>query len=87
MRSTLESIDIPRLASQLKRIEQLMNDGRFRTIGQIARIIGGTSEAGVSARLRQLRQPPLNYDVQRERVPNSNGLWRYRVARIQMRLI
>lgn len=73
-----EVLDGKRLASQLERIKKLMSDRRWRSLSSIARIIGG-SEAGVSARLRDLRKPRFgSYIVQRQRV-GETGLFVYRV--------
>jgi len=73
-----ESVDnARRLNRLLDRVRELMIDGRWRTLRQIAEVTGG-SEAGVSARLRELRRPAHGeYTVERDRV--RDGLWRYRV--------
>lgn len=71
--------DYARLNGQLHRVAALMNDGRFRTLAEIACAAGGT-EASVSARLRDLRKPKYGaHDVKRERI--SGGLYRYRLVR------
>lgn len=48
-------IDVPRLAGQLARVYELMTDGEYRTLGEIADVIGGW-ESSISARLRDLRK-------------------------------
>lgn len=69
--------DHHRLKGQLWRVFQLMSDGRWRTLAEIANEAGG-SEASVSARLRDLRKETYGgREVQRERV--SGGLWQYRM--------
>ncbi len=73
-------LDGRRLNGQLARVWSLMRDGTWRTLGEIAATVAG-SEAGVSARLRDIRKPgfPLGArNVQRRRV--TGGLWEYRVA-------
>lgn len=80
---TVEEQDHERLSGQLDRVHALMRDGAWRTLGEIAAAVGG-SEAGVSARLRDLRKPGISdrlggpFDVVRERV--QGGLWRYRMG-------
>lgn len=69
--------DQERLSSQLERVKKLMLDGRWRRIGEIRDEIGG-SEAGISARLRDLRKPRFGgYQVERRRV--IGGIFEYRV--------
>jgi hypothetical protein len=76
-----EARDGERLRGALARVYDLMRDGQWRTIADIAALCE-CSEAGASARLRDLRK-----DRFRERYPNRGverqcigaGLWRYRV--------
>lgn len=69
--------DHARLTGQLARVLDLMKDGRWRTLAEIAKAVDG-SEAGVSARLRDLRKPRFGgYVVERER--GEGGLHRYRL--------
>lgn len=72
-------VDGPRVASQLARIEALMDDGTWRTLAAIAAHIGAVSEAGVSARLRQLRNE-RGRTVDRKRAKPGSGLYLYRVV-------
>jgi hypothetical protein len=59
--------DQERLNTQLWRVFSLMRDGEWRTLGEIAAAIGG-SEAGVSARLRDLRKERFGrHQVERRR--------------------
>ena len=75
-------LDGPRLRSQHQRIEALMADGRWRTLAAVVAAVGAVSEAGVSARLRELRQPKHGgYRVEHRRVLGARGLWEYRVLR------
>lgn len=76
--STYEALhDQERLNSQLWRVFRLMRDGEWRTLAEIARETGG-SEAGVSARLRDLRKERFGrYPVARRRV--DGGLFEYRM--------
>lgn len=75
-------IDRERLNSQLGRVYQLMSDGRWRTLSAISATIGG-SEAGVSARLRDLRKPRFAEEFGVASVNHrrrTDGLWEYQVA-------
>lgn len=70
--------DHKRLKGQLWRVFQLMSDGKWRTLAEIA-IEAGGSEASVSARLRDLRKEQYGgREVLHERV--KGGLWRYRLV-------
>lgn len=72
-------LDADRLTTQLSRVKALMLDGHWHSLAEIARRVGG-SEAGVSARLRDLRKPRNGgYTVERERV--QDGLFEYRIAK------
>lgn len=78
MPTTLAPEDLARLSSHLKRIEAYMlSHGDWKTFAQIRAMCGG-SEAGISARLRDLRRPEFgNYTVERRHV--KNGLHQYRI--------
>jgi hypothetical protein len=73
--------DKDRLSNALSKVYDLMRDGEWRTLGEIA-YFAGCSEAGASARLRDLRK-----DKFRELYPNQavesiridGGLFFYRV--------
>lgn len=72
-------IDEPRLQSALSKVYRLMLDGQWRTLAQIAAHCG-TSEAGASARLRDLRKPRFAYDFPNGGVGSrrvTGGLWEY----------
>ena len=71
------TLDGPRLTSQLEAVKALMLDGRWRSLPYIAGYARG-SEAGISARLRDLRKAKFGgYQVERRRV--AGGLYEYRV--------
>ena len=70
--------DYERLSGQLKAVFDLMQDGRWRTLGEIRESVEG-SEAAISARLRDLRKPKYGaHEVQREHI--ERGLYRYRMV-------
>jgi hypothetical protein len=70
--------DEARLKTQLERVRALCLDGRWRTLHEIAEAVHG-SEAGVSARLRDLRRQRFGgFLVERRRV--SGGLHEYKVS-------
>lgn len=71
------ALDQDRLASQLDRVKRLMSDGRYRTLAEIRAAVGG-SEAGISARLRDLRKHRNGcHTVDRRR--RTTGTFEYRV--------
>jgi len=74
--------DRKRLSSLLARVERLMSDACWRTLAEIQSEVGG-SEAGISARLRDLRKTKFGgYQVdRRRRGEGSRGLWEYRTTR------
>lgn len=83
--STYEpSKDFARLTTQMQRVEWVMRDGGWRTLGEIAAAtranFGATdTEAAISARLRDLRRPDHgSREVQRRR--RSVSLHEYRVV-------
>ena len=65
------------MAGQLLRIWNVMSDGRWRTLREIATLTGDP-EASISAQLRHLRKPRFGaYEVEREYL--RDGLYRYKV--------
>lgn len=81
-------LDDKRLTGQLKRVFDLMADGQWRTLRQIADQTGDP-EASVSAQLRHLRKPRFGaHQVERRHVegglfeyqliPSSNGILKTR---------
>lgn len=75
------ALDGPRLETALGRVQALMRDGRWRTLDEVARA-AGCSQAGASARLRDLRKLRFGgYTIERRRRGDpSAGLWEYRMA-------
>jgi DNA-binding Lrp family transcriptional regulator len=70
--------DRMRLSTQATRVLKLMADREWRTLRAIATHVGA-SEAGASARLRDLRKKQYGaHIVERRRVPGS-ALYEYRV--------
>lgn len=67
--------DHARLTTLLAKVGDLMKDGQWRTLRELADSCGG-SEASVSARLRDIRR--MGFTVERDYV--SKGLFRYRVV-------
>ena len=76
-----ERLDGDRLRRQLYAVRKVMFDNRWRTLKQLSDEVGAP-EASVSARLRDLRKKKFGgYIVERQRIPNGNGLHIYRVPR------
>lgn len=75
---TLEASDLPRLARQMDAVRELMLDGEWRTLATIQKATGAP-ESSASARLRDLRRE--GFAVERQRVPNGQGLHRYKVTK------
>lgn len=70
--------DYERLSGQLGKVFDLMKDGQWRTLAEIQGVVGG-SEAGVSARLRDLRKYRNgSHLIEREHI--ADGLYKYRVS-------
>lgn len=69
--------DQKRLNMQIRKVFDVVKDGKKHTIGEIAERVGAP-EASVSARLRDLRKPKFGgHTVKREYV--SRGLFQYQV--------
>ena len=73
--------ELPRLLQQHETIRDLMLDGRWRTLGEIAEKTD-YPEASISAQLRHLRKPRFGkFRVEKQRRNGiSSGLWEYRVS-------
>lgn len=70
--------DGKRLGSQYWKVFNLMLDGRWRTLSQIASEVE-SPESSVSARLRDMRKERFgSHDVEREYI--SKGQWKYRLT-------
>lgn len=76
---TLDALlDRPRLSSMHTAIIAL--DWRvWRSLGEIRADIGRGSEAGISARLREIRAAGYTVDKRRRGEP-ERGLWEYRIV-------
>lgn len=69
--------DRPRLSKQYASVFELMSDGHFRTLRQIAELTNAP-ESSISARLRDMRKPRNGrHTVEREYA--GEGLWYYRL--------
>lgn len=69
--------DFNRLSNTLRKVFDVMRDGEPHTIADIAHRVG-SSEASVSARIRDLRKPRFGaWTVERKRV--NGGLFTYRL--------
>ena len=76
--------DNARLSSQLGRVRQLMQDGEWRSLGEIARLTGDP-EASVSAQLRHLRKVRFGaHTVSRRHI--GDGLYLYQLTLNQAQL-
>jgi hypothetical protein len=77
------ALDQRRLTNQIARIRDLMLDGRWRTLREIARATRDP-EASVSAQLRHLRKERFGSYLVERRARSSRriiGLFEYRVVR------
>jgi hypothetical protein len=78
-----EGLDGDRLRKQLAMVWHVMSDGQWRTLERLS-LEAGAPEASVSARLRDFRKPKFGgWIVERQRIPNGNGLHIYRIPRGQ----
>lgn len=73
--------DAERLAGQHARVYSLMEDGRWRTLDEIAALTGDPP-ASVSARLRDFRKPRFGAHAveRRARGGRERGLYEYRLG-------
>ncbi len=69
--------DSARLSGQILRVWNVMLDGRWRTLGQIASLTRDP-EPSISAQLRHLRKPRFG-EHRVERRHKGNGLYEYRL--------
>lgn len=86
----VSEFDADRLAGQMRRVFDIMRDGQWRTLGNIAKICHINaefrhldSESSVSARLRDLRKSRFgSFTVDRRRRGDpKSGLFEYRVTK------
>lgn len=71
-----QQYDGERLASQLVSVKRFLGSGEWHTLREIVAGIGAASEAGVSARLRELRAMGFNVEKRRRDAP-ERGIWEY----------
>ncbi len=78
------ALDGERLNTQLNRVYDVLRDHEWWTLRELVNVLYAdygirASEAGVSARLRDLRKPRFGgHTIERRRV--SGGLWAYRLV-------
>ena len=73
-------LDCQRLTNQHYRILNLMLDGVWRTVDEIAEILGEKNSRSVDAQLRHLRKPKFgSYRVLRQNRNGIRGLSEYQV--------
>lgn len=72
--------DGDRLTGQLEAVHETLLAGGWWTLSDIQGAIGKGSEAGISARIRDLRKPKFGgHEVERRRCAEP-GLWEYRLV-------
>ena len=73
------ALDQDRLSKQLGRIFDLIRDGQWRTLQEIAAATGDP-ESSISAQLRHLRKPRFgSYTIDRRRRTETGGTYEYRL--------
>ena len=72
--------DLDRLTGQIRRVYDCMEDGKWRTLDEIAWRTTDP-QASISAQLRNLRKPRFGGHVveRRRRGEAARGLWEYRL--------
>jgi hypothetical protein len=72
--------DHARLTGQILRVFECIQDGAWRTLGEIAEVTGDP-QSSISAQLRHLRKRRFgSYIVEKQaRGERSRGLWEYRL--------
>jgi hypothetical protein len=74
------AVDQARLTKQLGRVFDLMQDGQWRTLNEIAAATGDP-HASISAQLRHLRKPRFgSHTVEKRRRLVDGGTWDYRLC-------
>lgn len=68
--------DRARLTGQLEKIYELMKDGKWRTLEEVAKKTGAPSPS-VSAQMRTLRKEPFYMTVEKRHV--GGGLYEYSI--------
>lgn len=82
MQLALSFEDRKRIGRQLAAVRDLMLDGRWRTVQEIARVVPG-AETALSARVRDLKNV-LGLKTASRRVRPGSGLWEFRVVTEEM---
>jgi hypothetical protein len=73
------ALDHDRLSKQLGRVFDLMRDGGWRTLQEIADQTGDP-HTSISAQLRHLRKPRFGgYQIDKRRRTPTSGTWEYRL--------
>src|SRR5687768_865492 len=74
-------LDGKRLTTLLHKVKAELDTGKWLTLSEIQRVTGG-SEAGISARIRDLRKKAHgSHRVERRRRGSAkNGLWEYKLS-------
>lgn len=71
--------DARRLSGQLLTVFNVMSDGGWHTLEELAAAAHATTQS-VSARIRDLRKPTFGeWTVERRKVTGANGLYQYRL--------
>ena len=76
---TIGADDEPRLTGQLDKVYGVMRDGQWHTLAELAAAAQG-SEAGVSARIRDLRKPRFGQHAVERRRRDEGNQWEYRLV-------
>lgn len=79
---TFESaFDHDRLTGLLARVYEVMADGKWRTLQEIKSAVGNSSDASISARLRDLRKGRFGAHTvnRRSRGERGHGLFEYQL--------
>ena len=79
-----EERDEERLRTQLTCVKEIMADRKWRTLSSIQAALlvqygKKGSEAGISARLRDLKKPQFGSHKMEKRRVNGSGYWEYRM--------
>lgn len=74
-------LDQKRLRGQIERIYRLLQDGEWRTLGEIEAATGDP-QASISAQIRHLRKRRFGSHAieKRRRGDETRGLWEYRLV-------
>lgn len=81
-RTYVPSRDGERLSTQYRRTFDLMRDGRWRTLAEIAYVVEG-GEPAVSARLRDMRKKRFGSHTVNRRY-REKGVWEYQLVEAKL---